>query len=174
MVSLFSRSLSLSLSCGHDTKPYLLPGINETEASVVITTHELLPKFLTLLPHMPKINTVIFMEDQLHKTATTGFKEGVRILPFQEVIAIGEKSEIAGVPPKADDIAIIMYTSGSTGTPKGVLLSHKNCIATMKAFSDVVKVHPEDVLIGLVFAFDPKESTTPLPPSVQLPLRSLV
>lgn len=42
------------------------------------------------------------------------------------------------VSPSRDDTAIIMYTSGSTGTPKGVLLSHFNCIATMKGFCDVV------------------------------------
>lgn len=54
------------------------------------------------------------------------------------------------VPPKGEDIAIIMYTSGSTGTPKGVLLSHKNCIATMKGFCDMVEIYPEDVLIGFL------------------------
>lgn len=43
-----------------------------------------------------------------------------------------------------------MYTSGSTGTPKGVLLSHNNCIATMKGFCDVVDIYPDDVLIGFL------------------------
>lgn len=123
-------------------------GINETEASVVITSHELLPKFKSLLPKLPRVQTLIFMEDQLHPTNTDGFKEGVRIQQFKEVIKQGQESKIAGVPPSASDIAIIMYTSGSTGTPKGVLLSHKNCVATMKAFSDMVKVNSEDVLIG--------------------------
>lgn len=55
---------------------------------------------------------------------------------------------LESVPPKAEDIAIIMYTSGSTGTPKGVLLSHRNCIATMKGFCDVVPIYPDDLLIG--------------------------
>lgn len=44
------------------------------------------------------------------------------------------------VPPSKDDTAIIMYTSGSTGTPKGVLLSHYNCISTMKCFCDIVSL----------------------------------
>lgn len=88
------------------------------------------------------------MEDQLNKTETDGFKDDVRILPFNEVVSSGSKSKAVASPPSAEDIAIIMYTSGSTGTPKGVLLSHKNCIATLKAFSDVIKVYPEDVLIG--------------------------
>lgn len=88
------------------------------------------------------------MEDQLNQTEIVGFKEEVRVLPFAQVIRTGSNSKFAGTPPSAEDLAIIMYTSGSTGTPKGVLLSHKNCIATLKAFSDVIKVYPEDVLIG--------------------------
>lgn len=123
-------------------------GINETEATVVITSHDLLPKFKTLLANLPHVNTIIFMEDQLNKTETEGFKENVRIQSFAQVVRLGQDSKINGTPPAADDIAIIMYTSGSTGTPKGVLLSHKNCVATLKAFSDIVKVYPEDVLIG--------------------------
>lgn len=126
----------------------VIHGINETEATIVITSHELLPKFKSMLTKLPKVQTLIYMEDQLNKTETDGFKDGVRILPFNEVISMGAASKAIAVPPTAEDIAIIMYTSGSTGTPKGVLLSHKNCVATLKAFSDVIKVYPEDVLIG--------------------------
>jgi long-chain acyl-CoA synthetase len=123
-------------------------GINETEVTTVITTHDLLPKFRTVLALTPKVDTIIFMEDQLHKTDVTGFKEGVKLVPFSEVLSLGNKSEIAGVPPTKDDIAIIMYTSGSTGTPKGVLLTHNNLLQTMKNFCDVFKIFPDDVLIG--------------------------
>lgn len=122
--------------------------MNETEASVVITTAELLPKFKKLLAQLPKVKTIIYMEDQLYETKTDGFKEGVRILSFTEVVNSGKTSKVVASPPTADDIAIIMYTSGSTGTPKGVLLSHKNCIATLKGFSDNVAVNSKDVAIG--------------------------
>lgn len=123
-------------------------GINETEATIIVTSHELLPKFKSLLPKLPKVKAIIYMEDQLHETKTDGFKDDVRILPFNEVIEIGSKSAAVASPPSTEDIAIIMYTSGSTGTPKGVLLSHKNCIATLKAFSDAIEVFHDDVLIG--------------------------
>lgn len=43
-----------------------------------------------------------------------------------------------------------MYTSGSTGVPKGVILSHCNVISAMKAFSDAVQVHEDDILIGFL------------------------
>lgn len=124
--------------------------INETEVTTVITSHELLPKFKTLLDQIPKVHTIIYMEDQLHKTETTGYKDGVKIIPYSQVLRIGKDSKFEGVSPSPDDTAIIMYTSGSTGTPKGVLLSHKNCIATMKGFCDFVPIYPDDVLIGFL------------------------
>ncbi|XP_017066171.1 long-chain-fatty-acid--CoA ligase 3 isoform X3 [Drosophila eugracilis] len=124
--------------------------ITETEVTTVITSHDLLPKFKTLLDKCPLVKTIIYIEDQLQKTETTGFKDGVKILPFNQVVKSGQDSKFEHVPPKGDDIAIIMYTSGSTGTPKGVLLSHKNCIATMKGFVDMVPIYPDDVLIGFL------------------------
>ncbi|XP_037947198.1 long-chain-fatty-acid--CoA ligase 4-like isoform X2 [Teleopsis dalmanni] len=124
--------------------------ISETEVTTVITSHDLLPKFKVLLEKCPNVDTIIYMEDQLHKTDTSGFKEGVKIIPFSQVVRTGQDSKFESLPPKGDDIAIIMYTSGSTGTPKGVLLSHKNLIATMKGFCDVVPIFPDDVLIGFL------------------------
>lgn len=68
-------------------------GISETEVTTVITSHDLLPKFKTLLALCPNVNTIIYMEDQLRKTETTGFKEGVKILPFNQVVKIGNESK---------------------------------------------------------------------------------
>jgi len=41
-----------------------------------------------------------------------------------------------------------MYTSGSTGVPKGVVLSHKNMMSTLKAYSDAVYIYNYDVFLG--------------------------
>lgn len=71
----------------------LLLGINETEVTTVITSHELLPKFKTLLDQIPKVHTIIYMEDQLHKTETTGYKDGVKIIPYSQVLRIGKDSK---------------------------------------------------------------------------------
>lgn len=124
-------------------------GVNETEVSFLITSHELLPKLKNLLKVIPKVKTIVYFEDQLHKTDTTGFGD-VRIIPFSQVLKLGMDSKADQVPPSPNDTAIIMYTSGSTGVPKGVLLSHNNCISTMKCFCDVVDIYPDDILIGFL------------------------
>lgn len=49
-------------------------GINETEVTTVITSHDLLPKFKRLLKLVPRVKTIIFMEDQLKPTDVTGYK----------------------------------------------------------------------------------------------------
>ncbi|KAL1457447.1 hypothetical protein WDU94_007679 [Cyamophila willieti] len=125
-------------------------GINETEVSIVITTHDLLSKFRNILKLTPRVNTLIYMEDQLTCTDCSGYKQGVEIVPFKAIVTRGKESgnRFDGHPPTPRDTAIIMYTSGSTGTPKGVVLTHENMISTLKAFSDAVHIEPNDVFLG--------------------------
>jgi long-chain acyl-CoA synthetase len=73
-------------------------GINETEVSLVITSHDLLPKFRNILTHTPKVKKLVYMEDQLAKTDVSGFKEGVDIIPFSEVVKNGASSDICKFP----------------------------------------------------------------------------
>lgn len=40
-------------------------GVNQTKASLIITSHELLPKFRTILKNTPSAKTVVFIEDQV-------------------------------------------------------------------------------------------------------------
>ena len=67
-------------------------GVNETEVSVIITSHELLPKFKNILKTTPQVTTIIYFEDQLQKTDTEGFGD-VRIIPFSQVLKTGASSK---------------------------------------------------------------------------------
>jgi long-chain acyl-CoA synthetase len=92
-------------------------GVNETEVSVIITSHELMPKLRNILDKIPKVKTIVYFQDQLHKTDTKGF-ENIKIVSYDKVLELGTKNKVQPVPPSKNDTAIIMYTSGSTGIPK--------------------------------------------------------
>jgi len=127
----------------------IIHAINQTEVEIVITNHELLPKFKNILTKTPKVGVVVFMKDQLATTATDGFKPGVNIIGFQEVLKLGQSSHSFATAPEPGDPAIIMYTSGSTGDPKGVVLPHSALISTVKAFHFVGDpLSEKDIYLG--------------------------
>lgn len=67
-------------------------GVNETEVNVIITSHELMPKLRSILKTIPKVDTIIYFEDPLHKTDTSGFGS-LKIIPFSEVCKKGVDSK---------------------------------------------------------------------------------
>jgi len=132
-------------------------GLQETEVELVITSHELLPKFKKILAsRKDKVKTIIYMENPIHRTPTEGFRDDVSILNFWDVIGLGKKHvnnngdevEVSPVRPTVSTPAIIMYTSGSTGTPKGVVLTHGNLASTLGGFLYNLNPLPDDMYIA--------------------------
>lgn len=69
----------------------VIHGVTETDVDTIITSHDLLPKFKNILKSTPNVKTIIFFEDQLHKTDTEGFGN-VNIIPFSQVLKMGINS----------------------------------------------------------------------------------
>jgi long-chain acyl-CoA synthetase len=52
-----------------------------------------------------------------------------------------------------EDIAACLYTSGTTGKPKGALLSHRNLVANLESFRQVLHLTEEDVFLAVLPLF---------------------
>jgi non-ribosomal peptide synthetase-like protein len=58
-----------------------------------------------------------------------------------------------GVAPS--DLCYVLYTSGSTGRPKGVMTEHRNVVAFVSSFNEVLRLTEEDrVFQGFSLGFD--------------------
>lgn len=135
-------------------------GLEETGVELVVTSHELLPRFKKILREGggDSVKTLVYMDSPIHRTPTTGFREGVTVISFWDVVSRGKKTvnnnmadtdwEAEPVAPTAETPAIIMYTSGSTGTPKGVVLTHSNMATTLGAFLYNLDPRPDDMYIA--------------------------
>eukprot|EP00092_Neocalanus_flemingeri_P017052 GFUD01018440.1.p1 GENE.GFUD01018440.1~~GFUD01018440.1.p1 ORF type:complete len:721 (+),score=167.25 GFUD01018440.1:139-2301(+) len=113
-------------------------GLNETEVDTVITTHELLPKFKKILESTPRIKNIIFFENPIKKTVTTGYRENVKLTSFWDTVSLGKRSVNSHcappIAPTPESTCIIMYTSGSTGNPKGVIVTHENLVKSVNSY----------------------------------------
>ncbi|KAK7083826.1 Long-chain-fatty-acid--CoA ligase 4 [Halocaridina rubra] len=108
--------------------------INETEVSFVVTSYDILPRLMKIIPRCPNVSQIIVIEDQLEGVGSVQ-SDGIIITPFKEVLSMGESCEdYSHTAPAEEDIAIIMYTSGSTSHPKGVQLTHVNIMWAIKAY----------------------------------------
>ena len=65
--------------------------INQTEVSVIITSHDLMPKLKKVISTVPKITTVIYFEDPLSSTDVKGIGD-LKVFAYNEVVEIGKSS----------------------------------------------------------------------------------
>jgi len=109
-------------SLGPNAAEYI---ITHSECKAVVVHKEKLKSFMTILPNLENIRTVIVIDSSIPETEN----KNVRFFTCDDIMEIGKEKAFALQEPSPDDLAIIMYTSGSTGNPKGCLLTHKNIVS---------------------------------------------
>jgi acyl-[acyl-carrier-protein]-phospholipid O-acyltransferase / long-chain-fatty-acid--[acyl-carrier-protein] ligase len=70
---------------------------------------------------------------------------------------------------RPDDLLTIIFTSGSTGRPKGVMLSHGNIGSNVWAVDRLIRISPDDVLLGILPVFHAFGYTTTMWTVLTLP-----
>lgn len=72
--------------------------INETEVSTIITSYDLFPKVMELLSQCPRVNKIVYMEDQLQRGEPAGCisSDRVSIIPFMRLYKKGSCSKCGG------------------------------------------------------------------------------
>ena len=88
----------------------------------------------------------------------------VALRPFTHTNGIGDFANWAETPvpesfnqtppaPKAEDLALLMYTSGTTGMPKAVPLTHGNIYAESYKVQEVMRISDQEVVLSLLPLF---------------------
>ncbi len=101
---------------------------------------------------LPALRAVVVCDNAVPGVSDAPASSGPRLLSLRDWLAGGSAAATvrAPVPPKADDLAAIVYTSGTTGKPKGVMLTHRNVMSNVKAVMSVIQPRLDDVFLSFL------------------------
>jgi long-chain acyl-CoA synthetase len=100
------------------------------------------------------LNVGLLMTSAAAESNPTQTKAGAPSLAadLDSIFAAGP-GDFQPLVPADDDLAALLYTSGTTADPKGVMLTHANLVGEANSVLAVIKVGPEDALLGILPMF---------------------
>jgi acyl-[acyl-carrier-protein]-phospholipid O-acyltransferase/long-chain-fatty-acid--[acyl-carrier-protein] ligase len=132
-------AVNLNFTAGRDAMD---AAIERCAITSVLTSKSFLKK--AGLEPMPGM---VFLEDLLEATSgvsRAAMLAAARLLPARLV----ERLFTAASGP--DALAAIIFSSGSTGVPKGVMLTHRNVLSNIDAATELFRLTPDDVVLGVL------------------------
>ena len=100
------------------------------------------------------LNVSLVMTSAAAESNPTQTKAGAPSLAadLDSVFAAGP-ADFQPIVPAEGDLAALLYTSGTTADPKGVMLTHANLVGEANSVLAIIKVGPEDALLGILPMF---------------------
>lgn len=144
---LYAGGVNVPLSIKLEEASDLTFRIQHSDARMIMTSEQQLPKIRKIMAECPKVEKVIVLDS----LAEYGEKEigidTVREMGRQLLASEPEKvvARYRSVGP--NDYANISYTSGTTADPKGILLTHRNYTANVEQAQSVVRCEVGDVML---------------------------
>jgi long-chain acyl-CoA synthetase len=127
---------------GVDIAQYI---VNHAELQLVVCSAENVPKIWAFADKCPKLKYIVQMDgtiDDKYKSPSSSAKSPKsakknaaaapampQVLSLDAVIALGTSQPFDPVPPRPNELALLMYTSGTTDLPKGVMHAHRALIS---------------------------------------------
>lgn len=112
--------------------------LDDAQVETVVLVESALPALRDTLDKVPVKNVVVIGKDDLlgkEDSATTPELPGINACTFCSALAAGKKENCEPVSLNGDDLAFLQYTGGTTGLAKGAMLSHRNVITNVLAFT---------------------------------------
>uniref|UniRef100_A0A0N5ALY4 long-chain-fatty-acid--CoA ligase n=1 Tax=Syphacia muris TaxID=451379 RepID=A0A0N5ALY4_9BILA len=132
----------------------IIRAINDTNAKIIVTSAELLPKLSKVVTSCPTLQSLIYFPVR-HSSIKLQNLDVFRP-QFKHILSLNDLEHSVEKPIEKSsaapsDLALIMYTSGTTGIPKGVMMTNENIVASLAGTRLGVEVVTEkDTMISFL------------------------